>query len=403
MNRVVITGLGAVSALGLDLRAHTDALRAGRSAIGPITIIPTEGLVTKIGAEIRGFDPAAYFESGKVALLDRCAQLALVAAREAITGSGLTFREGLGPRTAVVLGAGVGGQTTQDENYFRVYREGAKRLHPFTIPKLMISAAASHVTMEHGITGPSFTVASACASANHAIGIAFHMVRSGSVEVAITGGTEATITFGTMKGWDALRVMAPDTCRPFSRDRKGMVLGEGAAVAVIESLERAKARGAEIVAEIVGFGMSSDAGDIVLPSPEGAAAAIRNCLADARLAPEQVDYINAHGTGTAANDITETKAIHAVLGAHAKRLAVSSTKSMHGHALGAAGALELAATAIALRDGFIPPTANFTEADPQCDLDYVPNEPRARPIGIAMSNSFAFGGQNAVLALRAFK
>ncbi len=403
MNRVVITGLGAVSALGFDLRAHAEALRAGRSAIGPITIISTEGLVTKIGAEIRGFDPAAYFESGKIALLDRCAQLALVATREAVAASGLAFREGLGSRTAVVLGAGVGGQTTQDENYFRVYHEGAKRLHPFTIPKLMISAAASHITMEHGITGPSFTVASACASANHAIGVAFHMVRSGSAEVAITGGTEATITFGTMKGGDALRVMGPDTCRPFSRDRKGMVLGEGAAVAVIESLERAKARGAAILAEIVGFGMSSDAGDIVLPSSEGAAAAIRGCLADARLAPEQVDYINAHGTGTAANDITETKAIHAVMGAHAKRLAVSSTKSMHGHALGAAGALEPAATVIALRDGFIPPTANFTEADPQCDLDYVPNEPRARPIGVAMSNSFAFGGQNAVLTLRALK
>ena len=403
MNRVVITGLGAVSALGLDLRAHVEALRAGRCAIGPITIIPTEGLTTKIGAEVRGFDPAAYFESGKIALLDRCAQLALVATREAVAGSGLAFREGLGPRTAVVLGAGVGGQTTQDENYFRVYHEGAKRLHPFTIPKLMISAAASHITMEHGITGPSFTVASACASANHAIGIAFHMVRSGSVEVAITGGTEATITFGTMKGWDALRVMAPDTCRPFSRDRKGMVLGEGAAVAVIESLERAQARGAQILAEVVGFGMSSDAGDIVLPSPEGAAAAIKGCLTDARLAPDQVDYINAHGTGTAANDITETKAIHAVMGAHAKRLAVSSTKSMHGHALGAAGALELAATVIALRDGFIPPTANFTEADPQCDLDYVPNEARAQRLGVAMSNSFAFGGQNAVLALRAFK
>jgi nodulation protein E len=256
--------------------------------------------------------------------------------------------------------------------------------------------------MEHGITGPSFTVASACASANHAIGIAFHMVRSGAVDVAVTGGTEATITFGTMRGWDALRVMAPDTCRPFSRDRKGMVLGEGAAVAVIESLERARARGAEILAELVGFGMSSDAGDIVLPSAEGAAAAIKGCLADAGLAPEDIDYINAHGTGTAANDITETKAIHAVMGDHAKRLAVSSTKSMHGHALGAAGALELAATVIALREGFIPPTANFTEADPQCDLDYVPNQARQQRIDVAMSNSFAFGGQNAVLALRRF-
>jgi nodulation protein E len=400
MNRVVITGLGAVSALGLDVRAHSEALRAGRCAIGPLASIPTEGLVTKIGAEARGFDPNAYFESGKLALLDRCAQFALVAAQEAIKGSGLGFREGLGSRTAVVIGAGVGGQLTLDENYYRVYAQGAKRLHPFTIPKLMISAAASHITMEHGITGPSFTVASACASANHAIGIAFQMVRSGAVEVAVTGGTEATITFGTMKGWDALRVMAPDTCRPFSHDRKGMVLGEGAAVVVLESLERAQARNAEILGEIVGFGMSSDAGDIVLPSPEGAAAAMRACLADAKLAPEDIGYINAHGTGTAANDITETKAIHMVMGEHAKRLPVSSTKSMHGHALGAAGALELAATLIALREGFIPPTANFTAPDPQCDLDYVPNEARNQRVATAMSNSFAFGGQNAVLALR---
>ena len=400
MNRVVITGLGAVSALGLDVRAHSEALRAGRCAIGPLRNTVTEGLVTKVGAEVSGFDPASYFEAGKLALLDRCAQLALVAAREAVAGSGLNFREGLGPRSAVVIGAGVGGQSTLDENYYRVYGQNAKRLHPFTIPKLMISAAASHITMEHGITGPSFTVASACASANHAIGIAFHMVRSGSVDVAVTGGTEAAITFGTMKGWDALRVMAPDTCRPFSQDRKGMVLGEGAAAVVLETLDRAQARGAQILGEIVGFGMSSDAGDIVLPAAEGAAAAMRACLVDANLLPENVGYINAHGTGTAANDITETKAIHMVMGEHAKRLAVSSTKSMHGHALGAAGALELAATVIALREGFIPPTANFTAPDPQCDLDYVPNEARAQQVDVAISNSFAFGGQNAVLALR---
>jgi nodulation protein E len=400
MSRVVITGLGAISALGPDVRAMSVALRAGRSAIGPLTNFPTDGLITKVGAEIRGFDPSVHFESGKLALLDRFAQFALVAAREAIAGSGLKFRDGLGARSAVVVGSGVGGQITLDENYYRVYAQGSKRLHPFTIPKLMISAPASHITMEHGITGPSFTVASACASANHAIGIAFHMVRSGSVETAVAGGTEAVFTFGTMRGWEALRVMAPDTCRPFSRDRKGMVLGEGAGMVVIETLERARARGAEILAEIVGFGMTSDAVDIVLPSAEGAANAMRACLADAKLAPEQIDYINAHGTGTAANDVTETKAIHTVFGAHAKRLAVSSTKSMHGHALGAAGALELAATIIALRESFIPPTANYTEADPQCDLDYVPNEARAAQVEIAMSNSFAFGGHNAILAIR---
>src|SRR5438876_4079217 len=400
MNRVVITGLGAVSSLGLDVRAHSEALRAGRCGIGPLRNIVTEGLATKVGAEVVGFDPGSYFDAGKLALLDRCAQLALVAAREAVAGSGLNFREGLGPRSAVVIGAGVGGQSTLDENYYRVYGQNAKRLHPFTIPKLMISAAASHITMEHGITGPSFTVASACASANHAIGIAFHMVRSGAVDIAVTGGTEAAITFGTMKGWDALRVMAPDTGRPFSQDRKGMVLGEGAGVVVLETLDRAQARGAQILGEIVGFGMSSDAGDIVLPAAEGAAAAMRACLADAKLAPEDIGYINAHGTGTAANDITETKAIRMVMGEHAKRLAVSSTKSMHGHALGAAGAPELAATVIALHEGFIPPTANFTAPDPQCDLDYVPNEARAQVVDVAISNSFAFGGQNAVLALR---
>jgi nodulation protein E len=400
MRRAVITGLGAISALGPDVGTLAAALKAGRSAIGPLTTIPTEGLITKVGAEVRDFDPNIHFESGKLALLDRFAQFALVATREAISGSGLKFRDGIGARTAVIVGSGVGGQITLDENYYRVYSQGAKRLHPFTIPKLMISAAASHITMEHGITGPSFTVASACASANHAIGIAFHMVRAGSVDVAVAGGTEAVFTFGTMRGWEALRVMAPDTCRPFSRDRKGMVLGEGAAMVVIEELERAKARGAEILGEIVGFGMTSDAADIVLPSVDGAISAMRACLTDARLAPEEVGYINAHGTGTAANDVTETKAIHTVFGPHAKRLAVSSTKSMHGHALGAAGALELAATIIALRQGFIPPTANFTEADPQCDLDYVPNEARAVQVGVALSNSFAFGGHNAILAVR---
>jgi nodulation protein E len=258
----------------------------------------------------------------------------------------------------------------------------------------------SHITMEHGLTGPSFTVASACASANHAMGVAFQMVRAGSVDVAVTGGTETVFTYGTIKGWEALRVMAPETCRPFSRNRSGMVLGEGAAMFVFEDRARAVARGAEILGEIIGCGMSSDASDIVLPSVAGATTALQACLADAGLAPEDVDYINAHGTGTSANDATETKAIHAAFGAHAHKLAVSSTKSMHGHALGAAGALELAVTLIAMRGCFIPPTANYAEPDPECDLDYVPNEPRMKQIEVAISNSFAFGGHNAVIAVR---
>lgn len=402
MNRVVVTGLGVFSALGKNAAAFGTALRAGQSAIAPLTIIRTEGLIVQIGAEIRDFEPSAHFDATKTALLDRFAQFALMAAREAITGCGLNFRDGLGARTAVIVGSGVGGQSTLDENYYKIYSQGQKRLHPFTIPKLMINAPVSHITMENGITGPSFTVASACSSANHAIGVAFHMVRSGAADIAVTGGTEATITYGTMKGWEALRVMAPDTCRPFCKDRKGMVLGEGSAILVIENLEHAKARGANILAEIVGFGMSSDAGDIVLPSATGAAAAMQACLVDARLNPDAVGYVNAHGTGTAANDVTETKALHMAFGEHAKKLMVSSTKSLHGHALGGAGAIELAATIIALRDGFVPPTANFTEADPQCDLDYVPNEARATQVDVAISNSFAFGGHNAVVAARRF-
>ena len=402
MKRVVVTGLGAFAALGKNIAEFTAALRAGRSAIGPLTFIRTDGLIVKIGAEVGAFDPKQYFDESRLTLLDRFTQFGLIAAREAVADSGLVFRDGLAARTAVIIGSGVGGQTTLDENYHKIYAEGAKRVHPFTIPKLMLNAPTSHISMEHGITGPSFSVASACSSANHAIGLAFHMIRCGSVDAAVTGGAEATVTYGTMKGWDALRVMAPDTCRPFCKDRKGMVLGEGAAILVLENLERAKARGARIHGEIIGFGMSSDAGDIVLPAASGAAAAMRNCIADAGLQPEDVDYINAHGTGTTANDVTETKAIHMTFGGHAKNLMVSSTKSMHGHALGAAGAIELGATLLALRDGFIPPTANFTEADPQCDLDYVPNAAREVQAEVAISNSFAFGGHNAVVAARRY-
>jgi nodulation protein E len=401
VNRVVVTGLGVCAAPGKNAADFALGLTADKSAIGPLVNIRTEGLTTLIAAQVRDFDPAAYFQSNLLGLLDRCSQFALVAAREAIAQSGLNFREGgLGARTAAILGSGAGGQTTQDENYFRVYAEHAKRLHPFTIPRLMINAPCSHISMENGITGTSFVIASACSSANHAIGTAFQMVRAGMVDAAVTGGTEAVLTFGTIRGWEALRVMAPDTCRPFSVDRKGMVLGEGAAVMVLERYDNAMKRGAEILAEIVGFGATSDAGDIVMPAVEGAAGAIAACLNDAGLNPSDVDYINAHGTGTAANDVTETKAIHVVFGDHAKKLAVSSTKSIHGHTLGAAGAVELAATIQAMRGGFIPPTLNFTKADPQCDLDYVPNETRAKRIDVAISNSFAFGGHNAVVAVR---
>jgi nodulation protein E len=376
------------------------SLRDGRSAIGPLANVPTDKLVVTIGAEVMGFDPEAHFDSRKLALLDRCAQFALIAAREAVAATGLDFRGELGTRTAAIVGSGVGGMGTLDDSFRRLYAEGAKRSHPLTIPRLMMSAAPSHVAMEYGIRGPVFAVASACASANHAMGLAFQMVRAGTVEVAVAGGTEAALTPGALMAWDAMRIIAPDTCRPFSLGRKGLVLGEGAAMVVLEDMAHARARGATILGEIVGFGMSSDANDIVLPSQEGAASAMRACLVDAGLAPEEVDYINAHGTGTTVNDITETEAIRAVFGRHAERLAVSSTKSLHGHGLGAAGAIEMAATLIAMRHGFIPPTANFTAPDPKCDLDYVPNQARETQIEVALSNSFAFGGLNAVLAIR---
>ncbi|MGE4219629.1 MAG: beta-ketoacyl synthase [Alphaproteobacteria bacterium] len=402
MHRVVVTGIGVLSAAGPNTAAFWDTVRNGRSAIGPITIIPTDLLTVKVGAEVRDFDPKQHFESKRLGMLDRFSQFALVAAREAIAQSGLTFEGELSERTASIIGSGVGGQSTLDDSYWQIYGEKRTRVHPFTIPKLMINAATSHITMEHGIRGPAFAVASACSSAGHAIGQAFQMVRTGMVDAAVTGGTEATITVGTMKGWEALRVMASDTCRPFSKGRTGMVLGEGAAIFVLETLEAAKARGAAILAEIAGFGMSSDAMDITLPDPNGSARAVRGALRDAGLNLEDVSYINAHGTGTAANDVTETRALRMVFGDHADKLMVSSTKSMIGHALGGAGALELAATILGMRDNVVSPTANYTERDPDCDLDYVPNEAREAVVNAALSNSFAFGGLNAVIAVKRF-
>ena len=402
MNRVVITGLGVISAAGHNAADFWNRVSKGQPSIGSITTIPTDTLNVEIGAEVAGFEPADYFDKRQLGMLDRFSQFGLVAAREAVSDSGISFDGEAGERAAAIIGSGVGGQTTLDNSYYAIYAENKTRVHPFTVPRLMINAATSHITMEHGITGPAYSVASACSSANHAMGQAFFMVRSGMVDTAVTGGAEATITVGTMKGWEALRVMANDTCRPFSKGRTGMVLGEGAAVFVFETLENAKARGAKIYAEVVGHGLSSDAMDITLPDANGAARAIGGALKDAGLNPEDVDYVNAHGTGTAANDLTETRALKQVFGVHASKFAVSSTKSMIGHALGGAGALELAAVVLGMRDGIAPPTANYQEPDPECDLDYIPNEAREMEINVAISNSFAFGGLNAVVALRKF-
>jgi len=398
--RVVVTAWGVVSSIGSTAASYWANLVRGVSGIADATLVPTDLLTNKIVAEVKDFDPPAHFDERQSAMLDRVAQFAVVAAREAIAQSGLSFEGGLSERTATIIGTGVGGQNTQDDNYKRLYRDNAKRLHPLTIPKLMVNAPASQVSMDRGLRGPCFAVASACASATHAIGLAFHMVRSGAATCAVTGGADACITFGTLKGWEAMRVMAPDTCRPFSRDRKGLVLGEGAAVVVLETEAHARARGAEILGEITGFGMSSDAYDLTTPDESGMVRAISGALADARLDPSDVQYVNAHGTGTAANDETETKAIKRAFGAHAGKLAISSNKSMVGHALGAAGGLELVATLMAMREKIVPPTINYLGPDPACDLDYVPNEARALDVRAAISNSFAFGGLNAVLAVK---
>jgi nodulation protein E len=335
-------------------------------------------------------------------MIDRFAQFAVVAAREAVEQSGVEWNADLRENSAIVTGSCVGGQATENQGFWDVYKMGKTRVHPMTIPKTMANAGASAISLEFGITGPAFTIATACSSSAHAIGQAFTMVRSGMADLALTGGSEAPFSYGILKAWEAMRVVSPTVCRPFSRDRNGMVLGEGGAMMVIESLDHALARGARPIAEIVGFGMSSDAHHITQPSAEGAAKAVRMALKDAGIAPEQVGYVNAHGTGTTVNDVTETKALHLAFGDHARRLAISSTKAMHGHTLGAAGALESAAAILALSTGILPPTIHFNECDPECDLDYIPNCPRKADVEYAISNSFAFGGLNAVLAWRAF-
>lgn len=402
MNRVVITGLGVVSPVGQSVPDYWASLIAGRSGLAAPVLPSAMQVNTKLVGQVADFDPARHFESQQIGSLDRVSQFAVVAAKQALAQSGLVLRDGLAERTAAIIGTGSGGHGTVDDSFHRLYAEGATRLHPLTIPKAMISAAASQVSLFCGTKGPAYAVASACASATHAIGQAFHMLRSGGATCALCGGTEASITFGALKGWEAMRIMAPDACRPFSSDRKGMVIAEGAAILVLETLEHARSRGADILAEMAGFGMSADSKDLTSPDPAGMARAISAALADGALPLDTVDYVNAHGTGTVANDQAETAALHTSFGNHAKRLAVSSTKSMVGHSLGAAGALELVATVMAVREGVAPPTINYLGPDPACDLDYVPNEARPLPIGAAISNSFAFGGLNAVLAVRKF-
>ena len=400
MQRVVITGAGTINPLGHSVGATLEAMREGRCGIGPLDIRDIERLAVQIGGQVKGYDEAEHFNRQQIALYDRFTQFTLLSARQAIEQSGLDLSGDVANRSGVILGTSGGGLNTQDENYRAVYEDGKNRVHPFIVPKLMNNAAASHVSMEFGLRGPSFTVSTACASSNHAMAQAFQMVHGGAAPVMITGGSESMLCFGGIKAWEGLRVMSKDACRPFSATRNGMVQGEGAAVYVFEAYDHAKARGAEILAEVAGFAMSSDASDIVMPSRQGAARAISGALKDAKLNPSDVGYINAHGTGTAANDKTECAAVSDVFGAHADRVMISSTKSMHGHLIGGTGAVELLACIMALRDGVIAPTIGYEEPDPECALDVVPNEAREAEVSAALSNAFAFGGLNAVLALK---
>jgi nodulation protein E len=400
MKRVVITGQGTINALGHDVASTVAAMAAGKCAIGNMEFPNVDRLSIQIGGQVKGFEPKDHFERQQLGLYDRFTQFAMIAAREAIAQSGLVFDGELSQMSGVVLGTAGGGLQTQDENYRTVYEDGKNRVHPFVVPRLMNNAAVSHVSMTNNLKGPSFTVSTACASSNHAMGQAFNLVRSGVAPVMVTGGSESMLCFGGIKAWEGLRVMSADGCRPFCATRNGMVQGEGGAIFVFEEYEHARARGAEILAEISGFAMSSDAGDIVMPSVGGARRAIAQALVDAKLNPEDVGYVNAHGTATAANDKTETAAIKDVFRDHASSLMVSSTKSMHGHLIGGTGAVEMLACIAALKDGMIAPTVGFKQADPECDLDVVPNTARHKKIGAAISNAFAFGGLNAVIALR---
>ncbi|HEY6843659.1 MAG TPA: beta-ketoacyl-[acyl-carrier-protein] synthase family protein [Thermoanaerobaculia bacterium] len=397
-SRVVITGLGIISPFGRGCDAARDALRNARSGVRRIESIDTSALNNHIAGEVPNEAHQGAFKG-----FDRFSRFALIAAEEAAAQS--QIRGAVDPeRFGVIIGTGLGGCETLDAGFRRVYKEGGTRVPPTTIPWSMYNAAASALSTHFGAKGVAYTPVSACASSAHAVGQAYSAIRNGEADAILAGGADAPLTFGIITAWESMRVLAIDNehpeaaARPFSADRKGLVLAEGAAVLVLESLEHAQARGARILGEIAGFGITSDAGHLTDPSADGAARAIRMSMRD--LDPNDVGYINAHGTGTRANDATETAAIKSVFGERASRIPVSSTKSMHGHAMGASGAIEIVSSLVALNDGFLPATINLQTPDPACDLDYVPNAPRDARVRLFLSNSFGFGGMNGVVAVR---
>ena len=409
MRRVAITGLGVIAATGRDVRSFFDNLVLAHSGVRRITQFDPSSLTVQIAGEVPDYRSTDYFPQKQLDFIDRFCEFGLVGAREAMQSSGLQIREEEQTRFGVAMGSGIGGANTLESGFYNLYAKQATRLHPFTIPKMMHNAAASQICMEFGAKGPSLATSTACSSAGHAIGEAFHFIKFGLADLMLAGGSDAPITYGMIRSWESVRVLAPGNgdpsraCRPFSADREGLVMGEGAGVLLLEELGHARRRGAKIYAELAGYGITSDASHITQPSVEGPVRAIEMALEEAGVKPEQVDYVNAHGTGTRLNDVTETQVLKEAFKEHARKVAISSTKSMHGHAMGATGAIELVATVMALEQGIIPPTANYTKPDPECDLDYVPNQAREARVGVAVSNSFAFGGLNAVLVVRKFE
>ncbi|MEW5965072.1 MAG: beta-ketoacyl-[acyl-carrier-protein] synthase family protein [Pseudomonadota bacterium] len=395
--RVVVTGMGAVTPIGLDVPEFWASIRAGKCGVGRIENFPLDDLYIHIAGEVKGFDPAKHVKSKKIQYGERYSWFAGRAADEAWTQSGLPTPYANPYRSACIIGTGAGGYSTVETAYRDLFINNKRATHPLTLLRIIGSSAASHVGIEYGIKGPTFATCSACSTATHAIGIVLDYIRNGLVDVGVAGASEAVLTYGSMRTWQAMRVLSPDGCFPFSKNRNGTVLAEGSGILVLEELEHAKRRGAKILAEILGFGMSSDAKDMVNPDIEGPRTAMQMALDDSSLDPSEIDYLNAHGTATSLNDANETNAIKLVFGEYASKLAISSTKSMHGHLLGAGGGVEAICCIKAIEEGFVPPTVNYAERDPKCDLDYVPNVGRDKPVRYAMSNSFAFGGLNAVL------
>ncbi len=398
--RIVVTGVGAISSLGSNAPDTWEAMKQGRNGIGPLDIPEKDDLRVSIAAQI-GALPDAEIDKRLKLTMSRFGMLAVIAAKEALADARIADGDFDPLRAGAVIGAGIFGGDVIDGSYRDILLARKKRTGIFLVPQAMPSSPAVHVSMAFGFKGPVFATSSACSSSNHAFASSIDLLRSGRADMIVAGGTDTPLSFGVLKAWDSMRILAKTGCKPFSADREGLVLGDGAAAVVLETEDHAKARGATIVAELAGAGMTADAGDIVAPDRDGAAQAMTLCLADADLAPGDIQYVNAHGTGTMGNDRTETQAIRQAFGAHADALAVSSTKSMHGHCMGASGALEMIAAIGALREGIIPPTLNLDNPDPECDLDYVPHVARQANVSAVLSNSFAFGGSNAVIALKA--